>query len=394
MPLPRKSPAPLPDSGPAGARAEAMALPQRARDAGGGSLRFHYLSRAQRAIAKLDPARQHGLIQRLQGEVLALQGRGGDTKIAHLTPGEIVIPKRLQTPEFMRGVAELASAYGIDPASLIIGDRRNAINPHTGQPEFDDEGEDDSGFDGFNSASDSGTTDAASTDSPSQAPLASSQNSGSVQPPQDGLGTVTVTGQQPFSPTNIYNAARVIYAEAGIQPLDVKQKVLQAMLSRVGTVDNSQNTLNDVMFAVDAKGRHQFQGVDLPRFTQPVDQMQGPDLDSGTTVSKSRRTELTTPSKTVSIMETGSLHDTPKPGARPNDPHDMTFSGSRIHENAALPVWSITRAICATSPGSIQIRTGFDPIGMLQAFLAECGVDVVRENRRAAVHVMSLPVRS
>ncbi|TAK97938.1 MAG: hypothetical protein EPO08_20425 [Rhodospirillaceae bacterium] len=318
----------LPSGGTRGAAADAVVLLQRARDAGGGSLRFHFLSRAQQVIARLDPARQQGLIRRLQGEVLALQGRGGDTKIAHLTPGEIVIPKRLQTPEFMRDVAELARAYGIDPASLVIGDRRNAINPHTGQPEFDDEGEDDGSYDdaasdGSDSTGDSGATDAAPDDSPP--PPASQQDYGPIQPPQSSMETVTVTRQRPFSPTDINNAARVIYAEVGNQPLDVKQKVLQAMLSRVGTVDNRQNTLNDVMFALDANGNHQFQGVDHPRFTQPVDQMRGPDLDSWNDSLKVATDGINDAIQNGVNYGDRFFYDTPKPGAGLNDPHDMIF---------------------------------------------------------------------
>ena len=61
--------------------ADARALLRRAYDAGGDSLRDHYLTRAQRAIAGLDPARHGPLIREHQGHVLALQGRGGDTRL-------------------------------------------------------------------------------------------------------------------------------------------------------------------------------------------------------------------------------------------------------------------------------------------------------------------------
>ncbi|TAK99075.1 MAG: hypothetical protein EPO08_17385 [Rhodospirillaceae bacterium] len=251
----------LPSGGRKGAAADAKALLQRARDAGGGSLRFHFLSRAQQAIAKLDPARQQGLIQRLQGEILALQGRGGDTKIAHLTPGEVVIPKRLQTPEFMRDVAELARAYGIDPASLVIGDPRNAINPHTGQPEFDDGSYDDAASDGSDSAGDSGATDAAPSDSSSQPPLASSQNSGPIQPPQDGMETVTVTGQRlpQLSPADQELLARMIFTEGDqdYKTPGLFQALGSAALNRQG-LPQYGNSMSHII-----NQPRQFQGVGL-----------------------------------------------------------------------------------------------------------------------------------
>ena len=58
---------------------------KQARDAGGGGVRMNHLARAQAHIAKLDPARHRTLVQHLHANVLALKGRGGDTKIAHVT---------------------------------------------------------------------------------------------------------------------------------------------------------------------------------------------------------------------------------------------------------------------------------------------------------------------
>jgi len=113
-------------------------LLQKARDAGDGALRGQYLLEAQKEIAKLDPGRHAKLISQLQGEVMALQGRGGDTRLAHVTPGEVVIPERLQTPELLAALHAAAQAQGIDPGRLIVGSRRNSINPKTGQAEFYD----------------------------------------------------------------------------------------------------------------------------------------------------------------------------------------------------------------------------------------------------------------
>jgi hypothetical protein len=67
-----------------------------------------------------------------------LQGWRGDTEVAHVTPGEIVIPRELQTPELMQALAEAAEAQGLDLASFQVGSGRNSINPKTGRPEFAD----------------------------------------------------------------------------------------------------------------------------------------------------------------------------------------------------------------------------------------------------------------
>ena len=125
---------------PAGERAvRAMMALKQARDAGGGAVRRHHVTEAQRHIAGLDPARHGALMRHLQACVVAMGGRGGDTHIAHVTPGEVVVPNRLQTPAFQAALRQLARAHGIDPDQLRVASDRNAINPYTGQMEFDDE---------------------------------------------------------------------------------------------------------------------------------------------------------------------------------------------------------------------------------------------------------------
>ncbi len=105
-----------------------------ARGAGSGPLRERYIADAQELIRQLDPRRQARTIQNLQGAVLALQGRGGDTEIAHVTPEELVIPKRMQSPELMTILARAAQQAGIDPRCLRVGSGRR--NPKTGHEEF------------------------------------------------------------------------------------------------------------------------------------------------------------------------------------------------------------------------------------------------------------------
>jgi len=117
----------------------AMQAIKQAFDAGSGGLRQNYLVQAQRNIAALDPSRHGTLVRHLQARVLALQGRGGDTRIVHVTPGELVIPERLQTPEVLGALRVAAMHAGVDPDRLEVGSDRNAINPETGEMEFADQ---------------------------------------------------------------------------------------------------------------------------------------------------------------------------------------------------------------------------------------------------------------
>ena len=71
-----------------------------------------------------------------QAQALAAQGRGGDTEIAHVALGELVIPELLQTPELIDALRRAAAESGIPFDRLRVGSRRNSINPETGAAEF------------------------------------------------------------------------------------------------------------------------------------------------------------------------------------------------------------------------------------------------------------------
>ena len=88
-------------------------------------------SAMKRAAAAVNGNSVTGETQRL-----AAMGRGGDSKIAHVMPGEIVVPTAAQTPGVLR---ELDRAFGQVGASLDrfrVGMRENNTNPRTGAPEF------------------------------------------------------------------------------------------------------------------------------------------------------------------------------------------------------------------------------------------------------------------
>lgn len=67
---------------------------------------------------------------------MAARGRGGDSMIAHLTPGELTIPPAAQTPELLGAFARAITEAGGDPEQYIAGSPKQSINPETGQPEF------------------------------------------------------------------------------------------------------------------------------------------------------------------------------------------------------------------------------------------------------------------
>ncbi|MEQ8510646.1 MAG: hypothetical protein RIB43_16705, partial [Rhodospirillaceae bacterium] len=75
-------------------------------------------------------------MQHIEAKLLALQGRGGDTELAHLTPGEMIVPPQLQTPEVVRALQQAAHTAGIDMAQYTAGSQASRVNPETGLEEY------------------------------------------------------------------------------------------------------------------------------------------------------------------------------------------------------------------------------------------------------------------
>lgn len=125
-----------PDAVAAGGLAALQALMalKRAKDAGVG--RDRAIAQVQDAARRLDPTTHADLLQQIQSRILALQGRNGDTEIAHVTPGEIVLPKALQTPNVLGALRHAATDANIPLDQFRIGSALNSINPATGRPEF------------------------------------------------------------------------------------------------------------------------------------------------------------------------------------------------------------------------------------------------------------------
>ncbi|MAJ56794.1 MAG: hypothetical protein CMI74_01800 [Candidatus Pelagibacter sp.] len=75
----------------------------------------------------------------MQGlESIKKLGRGGDTELAHLRPGELVVPPEVL--EKYKGLRESLEKKlkreGFEYSSLVVGDEDVIINPRTGLPEF------------------------------------------------------------------------------------------------------------------------------------------------------------------------------------------------------------------------------------------------------------------
>lgn len=85
---------------------------------------------------------------------IATMGRGGDTMLGHLTPGDVTIPaERIRRNPATRNA--LMKMLGRDLSRFTVGSMANSRNPLTGLPEFVDGGAG-SGGDGGGSGGDSG----------------------------------------------------------------------------------------------------------------------------------------------------------------------------------------------------------------------------------------------
>lgn len=68
---------------------------------------------------------------------LEKKGRKGDKFLAHLTPGEIVIPRPFAEDDDFRAIInEFFKDNNVDLEKFIVGSGKNSINPETGNMEF------------------------------------------------------------------------------------------------------------------------------------------------------------------------------------------------------------------------------------------------------------------
>ena len=69
---------------------------------------------------------------------MAQYGRNGDTMMAHVAPGEMMVPPQIleANPNLATGLGMAFQDAGADPTRYIVGSGTNSMNPMTGQPEF------------------------------------------------------------------------------------------------------------------------------------------------------------------------------------------------------------------------------------------------------------------
>ena len=72
-----------------------------------------------------------------EAQTLAAQGRGMDTMVAHVAPGEVVLPPEVLDDDVFTDMldSKLAS-LGYDPEERIVGAGLGPVNPQTGLPEY------------------------------------------------------------------------------------------------------------------------------------------------------------------------------------------------------------------------------------------------------------------
>lgn len=88
------------------------------------------------ATMKREAAVVSGANAAAHAQHLASMGRGTDTQIAHLAPGEIVVPPAAQTPYVMQALNQAFERVGVPLNQFRVGLPQNSINPRTGAPEF------------------------------------------------------------------------------------------------------------------------------------------------------------------------------------------------------------------------------------------------------------------
>ena len=68
----------------------------------------------------------------------AKKGRGGDSIMGHLAPGEMVVPSQIlrKYPKLRSALAGAFMENKVDPRRYLVGSKANSINPETGNREF------------------------------------------------------------------------------------------------------------------------------------------------------------------------------------------------------------------------------------------------------------------
>ena len=92
-------------------------------------------AQAEKMVQAADIAAQSPLAE-LAAQIAAA-GRGPDTTLAHLTPGEVVLPpEMMESPEFETAVENRFRELDLNPEQYVVGMGIASLNPQTGLEEF------------------------------------------------------------------------------------------------------------------------------------------------------------------------------------------------------------------------------------------------------------------
>lgn len=89
----------------------------------------------QNMMMQMSPQAKQMVIQQLTAS-LAASGRGGDTTIAHLTPGEITVPPQVQNKKVLATLNKAFKDKGAAAHQFTVGSPTQSVNPQTGLPEY------------------------------------------------------------------------------------------------------------------------------------------------------------------------------------------------------------------------------------------------------------------
>ncbi|MCB2109285.1 MAG: hypothetical protein KDE14_16360 [Rhodobacteraceae bacterium] len=112
-----------------------MNLLRKARATKDLKLRAELIRDAQNELKYVDATAHPELVNAISAKLLALQGRGGDTEIAHVTPGEMVLHPDQLSARTRAMIQDDLAARGVDPRTRRVNDQ-SLLNAATGTQQF------------------------------------------------------------------------------------------------------------------------------------------------------------------------------------------------------------------------------------------------------------------
>lgn len=184
-------------------------------------------------------------------ELIAALGRNGDTKVAHVTPGELIIPEKMLDGDLLDMIADAFETSGRDISRFTVGENGNSTNPFTGFKEFFDDG---SGTASEDDANDDGSTSAA------ESSAGSGSDGGSIGGADFGESTASEADADDSGDTS---AAEAAAAEGfGAASNDIANFAIE--FSPISNPQGIQNDLDNAMATVGGPLGQSLVSIDTP----------------------------------------------------------------------------------------------------------------------------------